>query len=82
MRRREVAELRTGVRQEQPGTPAGGAVTDAVLLGDGPKAVRGTRVCDGATGQSAADDDNVGRVVAPEPREIGSAGGRRLMNPG
>ncbi len=74
VRRHDIAKLRPRIGQQESCAATGAAVPDTVPFEEDRTQTGGrTRMRDGAAGQSAADDDDVGRVVTSKPREIRSA---------
>src|SRR6188768_2106045 len=79
----DISEEHPGIRQQQPGTPSGAAQPDAVTLDDEWLQARGgTRVGGGAAGQSTANDDDVGGMLAAKPWVIGTPFGGEGVDPG
>jgi len=79
----DISEEHPGIRQQQPRTPSGTAEPDAVTLDDERPQARGrTRVGGGAASQSAANDDDVGGVLAAKPWIIGTPFAGESVDPG
>jgi hypothetical protein len=83
MRRHHVAEPWSRFGQQQPEAAPGAAVADPITL-DEHRTQPGNRagLRNRAAGQPTAHDDDVGSKIASTPREIRSAGSRKLMDPG
>jgi hypothetical protein len=82
MRLDHIAKERGGIRKQQPRTPSRAPLSHTFAFDDerlepGHRA----RVCRGAAGQAATNDDDIARVLAANARKVRSACAGELGDP-
>ena len=79
----DVSEGHTRIGQQQTGAAPGAARSDPIGLEyEGTHARLRARVRRRAAGQAAANDDDIGRVLAPKPRIVRTPCGGKGVDPG